>query len=203
MRGGNKKNIQSTIQYYDKYAKKFIGSTVAVDFSETQKRFSEKLKSGSHILDLGCGSGRDTKFFLEHKYQVTATDGSAELCKLASEYIGIQVKHMLFQELDETDTYDGIWACSSILHLPLPELEDVLHRMTVALKKDGIIYTSFKYGTYQGERNGRYFTDMTEETFSNLLQNIKELKIEDQWITSDVRPGRGDEKWLNIILRKN
>ena len=55
---------------------------------------------------------------------------------------------------------------------------------------------------YQGERNGRYFTDMTEETFSNLLQNIKELKIEDQWITSDVRPGRGDEKWLNIILRK-
>jgi cyclopropane fatty-acyl-phospholipid synthase-like methyltransferase len=203
MRDGNKKNIQSTIQYYDKYAKKFIGSTVEVDFTETQKRFSAKLRSGSHILDLGCGSGRDTKFFLEHKYQVTATDGSVELCKLASEYIGIEVKHMMFQELAEREIYDGIWACSSILHLPLPELEDVLHRMAIALKRDGIIYTSFKYGTYQGERNGRYFTDMTEETFSNLLQNIKELKIEDQWITSDVRPGRGDEKWLNIILRKS
>lgn len=197
------KSILNTIKYYDENTVGFIRNTVAVNFTETQNIFLSKLKNFSSILDFGCGSGRDTKYFLKQGYQVTATDGSIELCKAATQYTGIPVKRMLFQELDETDTYDGIWACSSILHLPLPELEDVLHRMAVALKKDGIIYTSFKYGTYQGERNGRYFTDMTEETFSNLLQNIKELKIEDQWITSDVRPGRGDEKWLNIILRKS
>lgn len=192
-----------TIYYYNTNANSYINNTVTVDFAATQMRFKSRLKNDASILDFGCGSGRDTKYFLEQGYQVTAIDGSIELCKAATQYTSISVKHMLFQELDETDTYDGIWACSSILHLPLPELEDVLHRMAVALKKDGIIYTSFKYGTYQGERNGRYFTDMTEETFSNLLQNIKELKIEDQWITSDVRPGRGDEKWLNIILRKS
>lgn len=197
------KYINETISYYNKNAESFINNTIDVDFTSTQALFLSKLSYESTILDFGCGSGRDTKYFLEQGYQVTATDGSIELCKAATQYTGIPVKHMLFQELDETDTYDGIWACSSILHLPLPELEDVLHRMAVALKKDGIIYTSFKYGTYQGERNGRYFTDMTEETFSNLLQNIKELKIEDLWITSDVRPGRGDEKWLNIILRKS
>ena len=88
------------------------------------------------------------------------------------------------------------------LHLPLPELEEVFQRMTAALKGHGIIYTSFKYGTYEGERNGRYFTDMTEGKFSDFLQNIKGLEIEEQWVSSDVRPGRGDEKWLNIILRK-
>lgn len=198
-----KSYIQTTINYYNKNTDNFISSTVKVDLLAIQILFLSKLDVHASILDFGCGSGRDTKYFLEQGYQVTATDGSIELCKAATQYTGIPVKHMLFQELDETDTYDGIWACSSILHLPLPELEDVLHRMAVALKKDGIIYTSFKYGTYQGERNGRYFTDMTEETFSNLLQNIKELKIEDQWITSDVRPGRGDEKWLNIILRKS
>lgn len=192
-----------TIYYYNKNASSFINNTVTVDFAATQMRFKSRLKNGASILDFGCGSGRDTKYFLEQGCQVTAIDGSIELCKAATQYTGIPVKHMLFQELNETDTYDGIWACSSILHLPFPELEDVFHRMAVALKKDGIIYTSFKYGTYQGERNGRYFTDMTEETFSNLLQNIKELKIEDQWITSDVRPGRGNEKWLNIILRKS
>ena len=84
----------------------------------------------------------------------------------------------------------------------MPELNDVFHRMAAALKERGVIYTSFKYGTYEGERNGRYFTDMTEEKFSCFLQNIKELELEEQWVTSDVRPGRGDEKWLNIILRK-
>lgn len=202
MNGADKKSIQDTIQYYDRNAKEFIGNTVTVDFTATQTRFVSKLEKGSHILDFGCGSGRDTKYFLSQGYQVAATDGSVELCKLASEYTGIPVKHMMFQELAEKEVYDGIWACSSILHLPFPELNDVFQRITAALKKDGVLYTSFKYGSYEGERNGRYFTDMTEDRFSDFLKNIKGLELEEKWVTSDVRPGRGDEKWLNIILRK-
>ena len=109
---------------------------------------------------------------------------------------------MLFQELEELDKYDGIWACSSILHLPVDELEGVIRKMSDALKDKGIIYTSFKYGTFAGERNGRYFADMTEETFAEFLGRINSLEIEEQWITVDVRPERGEEKWLNLILRK-
>ena len=71
-----------------------------------------------------------------------------------------------------------------------------------ALKSNGILYTSFKYGTFEGKRKDRYFTDMTEEAFAVLIRDIHELEIEEQWITSDVRPGRGEEKWLNLILRK-
>lgn len=194
--------IYKTIFYYNRDAENFIKNTIAVDFSVTQTHFLSRLQDGSHILDFGCGSGRDTKYFLEQGYRVTAADGSIELCKAAGKYTGIPIRHMLFQELNETDIYDGIWACSSILHLPLPELNDVFHRMAAALKERGVIYTSFKYGTCEGERNGRYFTDMTEEKFYCFLQNIKELELEEQWVTSDVRPGRGDEKWLNIILRK-
>ena len=85
-------------------------------------------------------------------FEVVATDGSEELCKSASEYTGIAVKQMLFQELDEIDRYDGIWACSSILHLSKRELIDVFVRMISALCQNGIIYTSFKYGTFEGEK---------------------------------------------------
>ena len=155
-----------------------------------------------YILDFGCGSGRDTKCFLREGYQVDAVDGSKELCKMASEYTGLEVKNMFFQELSEVNKYDGIWACSSILHVTPSELEDVMTKMITALKDGGVIYTSFKYGTFSGERNGRYFTDMTEETFADLLNRTGDLEIEEQWITSDVRPGRGEEKWLNLILRK-
>ena len=109
---------------------------------------------------------------------------------------------MLFQDLNEKEAYDGIWACSSILHVPANELRDIIKKMANALRSQGIIYTSFKYGTFEGERNGRYFTDMTEETFVKLIQDMDGLEIEEQWITSDVRPGRGEEKWLNLILRK-
>lgn len=192
----------NTIHYYNSNAKEFVSGTISVDFGFTQKKFTDKLPKKAVILDFGCGSGRDTKYFMTQGYQVDAIDASIELCKLASEYAGIEVKNMLFQELSEVEKYDGIWACSSILHLTMEELTTVMRKMVNALKAHGIIYTSFKYGIFAGERNGRYFTDMTEGVFADFIKQIENVKIEEQWITSDVRPKRGEEKWLNLILRK-
>lgn len=192
-----------TLDYYNKNAETFVAGTVSVDFKETQDKFLNRLKPGDYILDFGCGSGRDAKYFLEAGFLVDAIDGSRELCKIASEYTGLEVKQMLFQELDSNGEYDGIWACSSILHLPKDELKLVLGKMGTALKENGIVYTSFKYGEFEGERNGRYFTDFTIEMFTEFIQDIDNLTLEEYWITGDVRPGRGEEKWLNLILQKN
>lgn len=192
-----------TLAYYNENADSFIEGTVSVDFRQTQDRFLNRLDSGALILDFGCGSGRDTKYFLARGYQVEATDGSEALCGRASEYTGIQVKRMLFQALDVQEKYDGIWACSSILHLPKTDLRAVLKKMAAALKEKGVAYTSFKYGEFEGERNGRYFTDFTIDTFTIFMREIAELKIESHWVTGDVRPGRGEEKWLNLLLRKS
>ena len=194
--------MNKTIDYYNLNAKKFIENTLNADMHITQERFLQLLTENRFILDFGCGSGRDTKYFLEKGYRVEATDGSSELCKLASAFTGIEVKEMLFQDLDASGKYEGIWACSSILHLPKKELLPVIRKMCDALKDNGVIYTSFKYGDFEGGRNGRYFTDFTEDTFDKFIKVIPELTIEEEWITSDVRPGREEEKWLNLILRK-
>lgn len=193
----------ATLNYYNINAKRFSGETVSVEFTATQQRFLSYLPTPAVILDFGCGSGRDTKAFLDLGYHVEAIDGSEELCRLATQYTGIPVRHMLFQDLDAVSKYDGIWACSSILHLPKDELADVMRKISAALKPDGIIYTSFKYGIFSGERNGRYFTDMTETSFADFMREIQELRTEEHWITFDARPGRGEERWLNLILRKN
>ena len=192
----------NTIDYYNKNAQSFIDGTVSVDFTRIQNIFLELLPKDARVLDFGCGSGRDTKFFLDCGYQVDAIDGSMELCRAASEYTGIHVKQMLFQELTEVEKYEGIWACASILHVKKAELPDIIRKMSLATKENGIIYVSFKYGDYEGERNGRYFTDMTEISMKELLAAFPELVVEKQWVTDDVRDGRGDERWLNMILRK-
>lgn len=195
--------LNRTVDYYNENAKDFVQGTISVDFTKVQHKFIDKLEKGDYILDFGCGSGRDTKYFIDNGFKVDAIDGSEELCKLASDYTGINVKHMYFQQLSDVDKYNGIWACSSILHLKYEELIRVIEKMNLALKQNGIIYTSFKYGDFEGERNGRYFTDMTEISFKKLIENIRDLRIEEYWITSDVRPGLNEEKWLNLILRKN
>lgn len=194
--------MNPTIDYYNLNAENFIENTQNVDMHLVQNRFLRLLDENASILDFGCGSGRDTRYFLDKGYQVTATDGSAELCRRASVFTGIEVKEMMFEELDEIDTYDGIWACSSILHLPKIELLPVICKMCMALKDSGVIYTSFKYSDFEGVRNGRYFTDFTEDSFKEFIAKIPELTIDDYWITDDVRAGRSDEKWLNLILCK-
>lgn len=194
--------MKDTLQYYNTNAEVFMGSTKDVGFAEIQNKFLRYLKRGDKVLDFGCGSGRDTKYFLSQGFLLDAVDGSEELVKLASEYTRIEVKQMLFQDLDVNDTYDGIWACSSILHLSSEELIGVFQKMGAALVSQGVIYTSFKYGTEEGFRSGRFFADMTEDKINKLLEKVDMFFIEEIWVTSDVRPGREDEKWLNLILRK-
>lgn len=195
--------MNDTLKYYEINASGFSESTVKVDFTEVQEKFLALVPRGGTLLDFGCGAGRDTKAFLERGYRVEAVDGSEKLCEIASEFTGIEVKQILFEELDEMEKYDGIWACASILHLPKTELKMVMSKMICAVKQGGYIYISFKYGEFEGDRNGRYFTDFTEETFQQFMQIFNEVSIKETWISVDVRPGRGDEKWLNVIMQRS
>lgn len=193
---------KDTLDFYNRNAQFFVTDTKDVQFTEIQDVFLSYLSSGSKILDFGCGSGRDTKYFLDKGYVVDAIDGSEELCKIASAYTGIEVKNSLFEELDAREEYSGIWACASILHIPKEELQAILRKMMISVVDGGIIYASFKYGDFEGFRNGRYFTYLDEDTFTTLIKSISELQIEKMWLSNDVRVGRGEEQWLNVILIK-
>ena len=133
--------MNDSLQYYNQHAKEFSDSTRDVEFKEMQECFLAYLKPGARILDFGCGSGRDTKYFLDRGFETDAADGSEELVRIASEYTGIEVRLMYFQDLDEKEAYDGIWACSSILHLAYRELEDVFIKMAI---QDETLFPRFK-----------------------------------------------------------
>ena len=192
-----------TLEYYNEKSDLFAEDTVDLEFSSIQDSFLKYLEPESLILDFGCGSGRDSRYFMSKCFNVEAIDGSKEMVKIASKVTGLPVKQMMFNELDENERYDGIFACASILHVPFKELPDIIARLKKAVKKNGYIYVSFKYGDYEGYRNGRYFTDLNEERFNSLLEEVKGLTVIEETITSDARKGREDEKWLNVILRKD
>ncbi len=196
--------MNKTLSYYNSNAEDFFKSTVNADMTAQYQRFEKYLSPGDRILDLGCGSGRDTKHFLEAGYQMKAVDGSEELCQKASEYTGIEVENIRFQDMAYNNEYHGVWACASLLHLTSAEIEQVMERIKRALLPGGILYTSFKLGDFEGERNGRYFTDFTEETFRELIDKIGDMEIVELYLTSDVRPRRGEEKWVNgIVMHKS
>lgn len=191
-----------SIDYYNKYANLYFESTVDLDMQETIDKFVKYLPEGGEILDLGCGSGRDSLSFIEHGFDVTAVDGSKEMCELASIHIGQDVLTMKFDQLDFHEVFDGIWACASLLHIPSEELEDIFKKVILGLKDGGVLYMSFKYGDFSGYRNGRYFHDFRTKSMREFLSKFDELEVLEIWKTEDVRGEQNEEVWLNVLVKK-
>ncbi|WP_404356234.1 class I SAM-dependent methyltransferase [Methylotuvimicrobium sp. KM1] len=195
-------NKKQTIDFYNANAEQYVAETSSLDVSDHRNRFLNFIPDGGHILDLGCGSGRDSRFFIDRGYSVTAVDASEAIAKLASEFIGKTVDVLAFQELDYFEAFDGIWACASLLHCPKSEMDSIIRRMTKALKPHGIVYMSFKYGADERvDELGRFFNDYTEADLSELLAAHSDLQIVD--LFTETKPLRGSHQtWLNLYAKK-
>ncbi|HHJ18883.1 MAG TPA: class I SAM-dependent methyltransferase [Gammaproteobacteria bacterium] len=162
-------------------------------------RFLPLLPENAHILDAGCGSGRDARVFIKRGYQVTAFDACIEMAAFAEKEIGQPVHVQCFQELEYENQFDGIWACASLLHVPSRELNDVFQRLARALKPNGVIYCSFKYGRGEHDRGGRRFTDMDEIELRKLIGQVDGVDVKALWVSGDCVSNR-EVNWLNLIL---
>lgn len=192
----------TTIDFYNKNSIEFFKTTVNSDMDPLYKPFLNELKSGDKILDAGCGSGRDSLYFKGLGYDVTAFDGSIEMVNLSSKLLNQEVFHTTFEDFKSDVMFDGIWACASLLHINNNNIIDIINKLTKQLKNGGIFYMSFKYGEKEYEKDGRYFNCYTEDSFKTMISEIYDLKIQSLYVSGDVRPGRENEKWLNVICKK-
>lgn len=194
----------NTLEYYNKNAKVYCEQTLEGDMQENYDKFLDHLPTNAYILDFGCGSGRDSKYFLEKGYKVKAIDGSIEMCKLASKYINQEVICMNFEELKDINTYDGIWSCSSILHVEKENLPNILNKMVDALKVNGIIYTSFKIGEGFEIKEEKYYNYLTKNEMIQILKDLnRNVKLIDYFETlpSTKRIAK-NTIWGNFIIKK-
>lgn len=187
------------MNYYKEHSKEFIDSTVNCDMSEQYRFFEKYLKSKGTILDIGFGSGRDSLYFKRKGYAVYSIDPEEEFVYNAKKMGLENVYQLKVQEIEFENMFDGIWACASLLHVPSEELVDALKKCKRSLVGNGVIYVSFKYGDFEGERNGRFYLDLNEERLKHFA-NLAGLCVLDILISQDVRPNK-TEKWLNAVLK--
>jgi 2-polyprenyl-3-methyl-5-hydroxy-6-metoxy-1,4-benzoquinol methylase len=193
----------TTIEYYSRAAAEFSTSTLNLDLSHIYKQFLNHVPHGGKILDAGCGSGRDALAFKQMGYEVTAFDACEPMAKIASQNLSQRVHVLRFEELSFEDAFDGIWACASLLHVNKADLPNVLTRLGSALHQGGALYVSFKLGnTERTDANGRFFLDLDQCGLQQALSGCLNLSLQKDWITSDCRPGRAEEYWLNAIIQK-
>lgn len=193
----------STINYYDLNAQKYAESTVNVEVSEQIKNFCSQLSPNSKILDIGCGSGRDSLYFINNGFKVCPIDASNELAKIASELIQQEVTVCKIEEFKKENEFDAIWAMASLLHLKKIDLPIALNNCVQSFKKDqqGLLFASFKVGNGESyDENGRFFSYYQPEELKSILESTEYFdKIEYQ-INKD-KMGRGND-WISFCATK-
>lgn len=195
----------STIDFYNKNVENYYARTIDIDMSDLYDFFLRHIPKKGHILDAGCGVGRDTKHFLSLGYQVTSIDASEAMVELSSKISGQRSYQMRFQDLAFSNSFDGIWASASLLHVPKKQMHQVFSRFITALKVGGVWYLSFKVG--EGERvhsDGRTYTDFSEKSFRDFISSFDRC-IDVINILSDQPSKAGStlEAWLSILIRKS
>ena len=191
--------MNSTVKYYEDNAQEFIQNTLDKQMDIQYKHFLKHLKAGSHILDAGCGSGRDSLYFKKQAFTLTAFDNSRQMCDFASKLIGQEVLELSFEQMYFENQFDAIWASASLLHVSKKQMPEILEKLAHALKKKGLIYASFKAGEKEFIKEDRYFNSYSKQSFSELIETSP-FEIKEMFLLEDSRPDKEGEYWLNAIL---
>lgn len=199
------KNTNRTIEYYNTHADRYSEITRNADMSDIYQHFEENLKPGSRILDLGCGSGRDSKYFLDKGYKVVSLDASEAMCRKTQELTGKAAVHMRIEDMNYENEFDAVWACASLLHVAKSDMHKILEKAMKALRVGGVLYASWKYG--KSERtwdDGRTFANYTEARVCDMVALVSGASLEDVWTSQDVRLDRIGQGhlWVNVLVKK-
>ena len=204
-----KQSFKSTLNYYDENAVEFACQTLSIDMHDLYELFINQLpqRDTQCILDVGCGSGRDSNYFAKQGYEVTAIDASAELIQWAEQHhmsSRITWVHLDFSSIEKQaweNKFTGIWACASLLHVPFLELPFIINSLLDTFTDDGVMYVSFKYGKGERVDEERFFCDMNESRWTTIVAKIPQVIEYKIWLSADKRSSI-ENNWFNITIKK-
>ena len=194
---------EQTLDFYSTEAPIYVAGG-AGGISRFLHEFLDLLDSGSLILELGCGGGRDSEAMIQRGFAVDPTDGVVAIAAKAEERLGRPVRVMRFDELNAVEAYDAVWANASLLHIPSVGLPSILARVNDALKPGGHHFANYKSGGTEGrDRLGRLFNYLSAD------QLLAAYAVSAPWevVRLEEYQGGGYEggtgPWLAVTVRKS
>lgn len=195
--------LRETTSWYDANAEEFCKETGALSMEHAYEAFLPFIPEGGRILDAGCGSGRDSERFMQAGFAVEAFDASPQMARCAAARTGLEVRVLAFADMDWNETFDGVFANASLLHVPPDSLSLALERIAAALKPGGVLFASLKHGQGGYKKHGKLHVWRHEAaSLDKLLRHSTSLEPIRTWTTADTRPKRAHEHWLHLLARK-
>ncbi|MBI4080596.1 MAG: class I SAM-dependent methyltransferase [Candidatus Levybacteria bacterium] len=197
-----------TKQSYDEHAEEFASFAAAFRGKLKQwiASFADQLKANDQVLDVGCGAGRDAHYFIEHGLHVTGIDNSEKLIDLAKIKVPDGAFFVMdFEELPlPKESFEGVWASASLVHVPRENLLPILKRIHALLKPGGVFFSSWRVGKgekFTVEKRGnaelkRYYTYYDPEELIDLMKKADFIEVTHE--LDEIETGM----WVGVFAHK-
>lgn len=190
------------INYYDENTKKYIKRTFNVNMTLLADEFLSYIGEQGRLLDLGCGSGRDAIYFKEKGYDVYAMDGSKAMVDHVRGLLGGRVEWATFEDYQTTLTFDGIWACASLLHVSEEDMPKIVRKYRDLLNPEGIFFMSFKKGKEDYTYEGRSFICYEENRLRQMIEKVGGLEVLMIKETPSAKVDCEEEYWISALCKR-
>jgi SAM-dependent methyltransferase len=194
----------TTIAYYDQFARAFWNGTRHHDVSQNYAAFLDAIEGDPpySILDLGCGPGRDLIHFRSLGHEAVGLDGSQQFVAMARSHSQCEVLHQDFLAMQLPESrFDGIFANASLFHVPSQELQRVLLELFQTLKPRGVLFSSNPRGNNEeGFTDDRYACFFDLDTWRDYVTSAGFEEVGHYYRP----PGlpRHKQPWLATVWRK-
>jgi SAM-dependent methyltransferase len=191
--------VSSTDRFYEDHAVEYFSGTSGAQTQFVLDRFLSHLPANAAILDAGCGSGRDLKYFHSRGHCALGIDASTALVQMAAEYSGAPCEVVRIERISYEERFDGVWACASLLHLPRDAFRPALRSLNRALKRGGTLFMAVQEG--QGEAilpDGRLYVYYSEDDIRTSL-DAAGLAVNELWTTRNSAEAVHQPVWINVI----
>lgn len=189
------------VDYYTHHYRVYHERTFSVDPSSFLTPLTAHLSTGSTVVDVGCGSGRDILWLQKRGYHVIGVERSGGLAGLARRNTACRIIEADFETYDFTTiSADALLFIGALVHLPHARFPAVFESVCRALKTPGIVLITMKKGSGAiTDQDSRRFYLWQDKELRDVFQarNLEVIEFFRQ--SSQINP---KDTWLGYVLRK-
>lgn len=204
---------RKTIAVYDTFAQDYARKIADYAPLPEREKFLQLVRKGNKILDAGCGPGRDSHYFSSQGLRVVGVDLSTKLLEIARkiapqvEFFKQDLRHLNFPP----ESFTGIWACASLLHLQRVEILPVLKGFYELLSSNGILFIMVKSGKGEADVKEKLSNNLSRHFTYYEIEELKQLILKAQfhlidiyfWNEKERNQSLRDLGWISCFSRKD